>query len=151
MFPGWDWTINCTVPYWEIWWRTFSKYDKNCDLWNLCLVEMCEIKEASNLNLALMKAVPARTRRWTWRQNCLNFSILFFMDWFQKTLIVLHIFTGVITQVKLENSGNILCKLLHTFSSRYPMTKNPFPPNICSCMATELLSSSSRKAMRVAL
>lgn len=29
VFPGWDWTINCTVPYWEIWWRTFSKYDKN--------------------------------------------------------------------------------------------------------------------------
>lgn len=31
------------------------------------------------------------------------------------------------------------------------MTKKPFPPSICSCIATELLSSSTRKARRVGL
>lgn len=31
------------------------------------------------------------------------------------------------------------------------MTKKPFPPSICSCMATELLRSSTRKASKVAL
>lgn len=31
------------------------------------------------------------------------------------------------------------------------MTKKPFPPSICSCIARELLSSSTRKARRVAL
>lgn len=38
-----------------------------------------------------------------------------------------------------------------TFSSRYPITRKPFPPSICSCMATELFSSSTRNASRVAL
>lgn len=49
------------------------------------------------------------------------------------------------------NSCNMLRRLNHTFSNRYPMTRKPFPPSICSCMATELLSSSTRKARRVAL
>lgn len=31
------------------------------------------------------------------------------------------------------------------------MTRKPFPPSICSCMATELLRSSTKKANRVAL
>lgn len=41
--------------------------------------------------------------------------------------------------------------LVLTFSSRYPITRKPFPPSICSCMATELFSSSTRNASRVAL
>lgn len=31
------------------------------------------------------------------------------------------------------------------------MTRKPFPPSICSCMATELFRSSTKKANRVAL
>lgn len=40
---------------------------------------------------------------------------------------------------------------IHTFSSRYPITRKPFPPSICSCIATELFSSSTRNPSRVAL
>lgn len=41
--------------------------------------------------------------------------------------------------------------LTPTFSNRYPITRKPFPPSICSCMATELFSNSTRKPKRLAL
>ncbi|TNN54094.1 hypothetical protein EYF80_035715 [Liparis tanakae] len=45
---------------------------------------------------------------------------------------------------------NVVTELLEERRSvRYPITRKPFPPSICSCIATELFSSSTRNASRL--
>lgn len=58
--------------------------------------------------------------------------------------------SSLFTQQQINMTCNTNSSFL-TFSSRYPITRKPFPPSICSCIATELFNSSTRNASRVAL